>query len=71
MKTNSYNIFEEKHADTILYHAVSTDEEQVKELAEENNIDLNGLTIEVEKINVKDELGRPIKPFIEDALIQH
>ena len=41
MRTNSYNIFEESHADTILYHVVAENEEQVKELAEEKNINLD------------------------------
>lgn len=69
METNSYNIFEESHADTILYHAVAESEQQVKELAEDKNINLDGLTIEVERMNVTNEIGKPIKPFIKDALI--
>lgn len=32
---NAYNIFDENHYDTILYHAVAKDEDQVKELAKE------------------------------------
>ena len=45
------------------------DEEQVKELAEQSGIDISELTIELERINVKDELGRPYSARIEDALI--
>lgn len=66
---NSYNIFDENHYDTILYHAIARDEEQVKELAQENGINLDGLTIDLERMNVKDELGRPYSAKIESALI--
>lgn len=62
---NAYNIFDENHYDTILYHAVAKDEDQVKELANEKGIDLEGL----ERKNVKDQLGRDINPYIEDALV--
>lgn len=53
---NAYNIFDENHYDTILYHAVAKDEDQVKELANEKGIDLEGLEIELERKNVKDQL---------------
>ncbi len=54
---------------TILYHAVAKDEDQVKELAKEKGIDLEGLEIELERTNVKDQLGRDFNPYIEDALV--
>ncbi len=66
---NAYNIFDENHYDTILYHAVAKDEDQVKELAKEKGIDLEGLEIELERTNVKDQLGRDFNPYIEDALV--
>lgn len=66
---NAYNIFDENHYETILYHAVAKDEDQVKELAKEKGIDLEGLEIELEKTNVKDQLGRDFNPYIEDALV--
>lgn len=66
---NSYNIFDEEHSGTILFHAIAMDEEQVKVLAEQSGIDISELTIELERINVKDELGRPYSARIEDALI--
>lgn len=47
---NAYNIFDENHYDTILYHAVAKDEDQVKELANEKGIDLEGLEIELERM---------------------
>ena len=73
MKTNynvnTYDIFEENNYSTILYHAIARDEEQVRELAEDAGIDLNGLTIELQRANVRDELGHPYSARIEDALI--
>ena len=69
MKTNSYNIYDDNHSSTILYHAVATDEDEVRELAEAKGYDLEGLTIELERSNVKDQLGRPFASFIEDAQV--
>lgn len=71
MKTNSYNIYDENYSSTIfiLYHAVATDEDEVRELAEAKGYDLEGLTIELERSNVKDQLGRPFAPFIEAAQV--
>lgn len=66
---NSYNIFEEENYSTILYHAIARDEEQVKELAEDAGIDISGLTIELIRTNVTDQLGRPYSARIEDATI--
>lgn len=47
-KVNSYNIFEEEHSSTILYHAIVGDEEEVKKLAMEAGFDIAGMTIELE-----------------------
>lgn len=66
---NAYNIFDEEHSGTILYHAIASDEEQVRELAEDAGIDISGLTIEFERANVRDGLGYPYSARIEDALI--
>ena len=55
---------------TILYHAIARDEDQVRELAEEASIDISGLTIDLERVNVKNELGRPYPARIEDAIIR-
>lgn len=68
-KVNSYNVFDENECSTILYHAVARDEDHVKEMAVSEGIDLQGLTIEIARKDVKDELGRPFKPYIQDALI--
>lgn len=67
---NSYNLYEEDHYGTILYRAVAYDREQVEILAKDAGIDIKGLVIELEKMNVRDEIGRPYKPYIEDALIR-
>lgn len=67
---NSYNIYDEEHYSTILYHAIARDEEHVKELAEEAGINLEGLTIDLERNNVKDELGRSYPARIENAVIR-
>lgn len=66
---NSYNIYEEKNYSTILYHAIARDVEQVKELAEKAGIETEGLTIDLEKENVKDQLGRPFSARIEAAVV--
>lgn len=66
---NSYNIYDENHEATILYHAIARDEEQVMELAKEAGIDMDGLSIGLEQSNVKDQLGKPLPAKIEDALI--
>ena len=64
---NSYNIVGSYRC--VLYHAVATSKEHVRELAKEAGIDIDGLEIELIRINVKDQLGHPFKPYIEDALI--
>ena len=66
---NSYNIYDDNHYETILYHAIARDEDQVMELAKEAGSDMDGLSIELERSNVKDQLGRPLSARIEDALI--
>lgn len=67
---NSYNIFEEENYSTVLYHAIADSEDHVRALAEERSIDLDGLIIELQRINVKDELGRPFPAKIEDAIVR-
>ncbi len=67
---NAYNIYDENHYETILYHAIARDEEQVRELAEEAGIDIEGLTIDLERTNVKDQLGRQYQPRIQDAVVR-
>ena len=64
-----HNIYEKNNEATILYHAIARDEDQVMELAKEAGIDMDGLSIELERSNVKDQLGKPLSAIIEDALI--
>lgn len=66
---NSYNIFDENESGTILFHAIAKDEEQVRELAKENGIDLSNLTIELERTNVKNQMGKPFAASIKDAIV--
>lgn len=66
---NAYNIFDENNPGTILYHAVAEDEDHVRELAEQANIDISDLIIDLERTNVKDQLGYPFRAYIEDALV--
>lgn len=67
---NSYNIYEENHYSTILYHAIARDEEQVRELAAEAGINIEGLTIDLDRENVRDEMNRPFSTKIKDAQIR-
>lgn len=67
---NSYNIYEEEHYSTILYHAIARDEERVRELASEAGISLDGMAIEIERSNVKDMLDRPFSEYIEEAIVR-
>lgn len=62
---NSYNLVDENYYDTVCYHAIASNEEEVRELAEEAGFDIEGLTIQLERKNVKNELGRPYSPRIE------
>lgn len=66
---NSYDIYEKEHESTILYHAVAENEQHVKQLADEANIDIEGLIIELERTNVVDELHRPFNAYIADAQV--
>jgi electron transfer flavoprotein alpha subunit len=67
---NTYNLFNEKEPSCILFHAIARDKDHVSELAHEAGIDISTLTIELERQNVKDQLGRSYKPKIEDALVR-
>ena len=66
---NSYNLFNSENPSTVIYHAIAEDEEQIKELANEAGFNIESLDIEIERENVKDEMGRPLKPSIKDAII--
>ena len=63
---NTYNV-EEKGC--VLFHAIAESEEQVRELAAQAGYDIEGMDIELERMNVRDELGREYTAKIEDALV--
>lgn len=68
MKTvNTYNFVENG---CVFYHAIARSEEQAIELANESGFDIEGMDIELERENIKDELGYPYEPKIEDALVR-
>lgn len=66
---NSYNIFSKNESGTILFHAIAESDEHVNELAKENNMNLTGLTINLEKNNVKNEIGKSLRPEIRESII--
>lgn len=68
MKTiNTYNFVENG---CVFYHAIATSEEHAIQLAKERGFDIEGMEIELERMNVRDELGRPYEPNIEDAVVR-
>lgn len=66
---NTYNIFNENEPSTILYYAIARNEDEVRVLAADKEIDLEGLTIELERTSAKDQLGRDYNPSIKDATV--
>lgn len=66
---NTYNIFRKNEESTILYHAVARDEAQVRNMAEAENIDIDGMEIELERSNVRTQLGIDPQACIKDALV--
>ena len=67
MKTmNTYNFVEKGF---VFYHAIAESEEQAVELAQGAGFDIEGMEIELERMNVRDELGSPYSPKIEECLV--
>lgn len=66
---NTYDIFDPEHENTTLYHAIARDENHVRELAEDAGFQIEGLSIDLIRANVKDQMGRPYTPRIESALV--
>lgn len=64
---NAYNFVEKG---CVFYHAIANSEEQAIQLANEAGYDIAGMEVELERTNVRDELGRKYKPRIEDALVR-
>lgn len=67
-EVNAYVIFDESEPATILYHSLASSVDEVIELARDASIDIEGLTIEIERTNVRDQLRRPYDPHIKSAL---
>lgn len=61
---NSYNLTHKEDYSYIVFHAVAENEEHVRELAKSQRFDISDCNIELERKNVKNELGHSIKPFI-------
>jgi len=53
----------------ITYLAIAKDHAHVEQLAQEAGIDITGYSIELERVNVKNQLGKPFEPSIKDALV--
>lgn len=66
---NSYNLFDPENPETIVYYAIARDRDHVKELAEEAGFHIENMVIDLERTNVRDEIGRPLPPSIQDALV--
>lgn len=64
---NAYNFVERG---CVFYHAIAQSEEQAIQLANEAGYNIEGMEIELERMNVRDEMGREYQPKIEDALVR-
>ena len=67
MNVNTYNFVERG---CVFYHAIATSEEHDILLAKQEGFDIEGMEVELERMNVRDELGRPYEPKIEDAMVR-
>lgn len=66
MAVNSYNLQEKG---CVFYHAIAENEQQVVELAKGAGFDIEGLEIELERTDVRNELGQPYQPQIINSLV--
>lgn len=64
---NAYN-FSEKGC--VFYHAIATSAEHAVYLAIQEGFDVVGMEIELERENVRDEMGNPYECKIEDAIVR-
>ena len=73
-KQNSYVIYDERNdyngQSYIEYMAYAYSEDQVREMATEKGIDLTGYTIELNKTNIHDEIGRQYPCKIFSAVVE-
>lgn len=72
-KQNSYLIYDPKNDNKgqsyIEYVAYAHNESEVRLMAGEQGIDLSGFVIELDRTNVVDQLGHPVKSKIMDATV--
>lgn len=66
-KVNAYNFLEKG---CVFYHAIATSEEHAVLLAKQEGFDIEGMEVELEKENVRDEMGNPYECRIEDAIVR-
>ena len=64
---NAYNFLEKG---CVFYHAIAEDHEQAVLLALQAGFDVVGMDIELEKEDVRDEMGNPYECRIEDAIVR-
>ena len=64
---NAYNFLEKG---CVFYHAIAEDHEQAVLLALQAGFDVVGMDIELEKEDVRDEMGNPYECRLEDALVR-
>lgn len=64
---NTYNF---QQNGCVFYHAIASSEERAIELAINAGYDIEDLEVELERENVRDELGRPYKEGIQDAMVR-
>ena len=57
-ETNSYNVFNKNNYTWVVYHVIASSPEEVIEMLEEQGFDTEYLDVELDKRNVKDEMGR-------------
>lgn len=66
---NSYNLFDPAEPATIQYRALATSEQHVRQLAHDSLIDIDGMVIELDRTDVRNEIGNPYSPSIKSALV--
>lgn len=64
---NTYNF---KKNGCVFYHAIASSEERAIELATNAGYDIEDLEVEREREDLRDELGRPYKEGIQDAMVR-
>lgn len=63
---NTYNFIEKG---CVFYHAIANSEEQAIQLANGAGYDIEGMEVELERMNVRDELGNEYQPRIKPSIV--